>query len=256
MSAIQVRKATVSMSSLVWGIVILAWALAVVSLLTGQERLINHDAILGHQRIPSLGTLILFVAAWQVMVAGMMLPSSVPMIRAFARASEGQEHPRLARVVFVLAYFVVWTGFAVVALASDDGLHSLVDHWPWLDQHEFIISATLLAIAGLFQFSSLKEKCLQECRSPMSFFWRYYQRGVGPAWRLGIRHGIFCLGCCWALMLVMFGVGITNMIWWLAALTGVMVLEKTTRWGHRLVPFVGVSLISLGLLALVMPGIL
>jgi predicted metal-binding membrane protein len=234
----------------IWLIVLAAWTLLVTAFLTGQTRLVNHDAILGDQRIPGASTLLLFLVAWQVMTAGMMLPSSLPMMRLFARASRGQARPRLALGFFLAGYFIVWTGFAFSALVFDDGVHTLVDNWSWLSQREFLISVAVLAVAGAFQFTPLKERCLRECSTPLGFLWRHYDRGLLPALNVGIRHGIFCLGCCWALMLVMFGVGVTSLIW-LMALTAVMVLEKATRWGRRLVPFVGIGLIGLAIVMLV-----
>ena len=244
MDVMRERRTILGDGAWVWAIVLGAWALTVVAFQTGHENLVNHDAILGEQRIPAPSTLLLFLAAWQVMTAGMMLPSSLPMMRLFARASRGQKHPQLALGALLAGYFVVWTGFAVAALTFDDGVHTLVDHWAWLAQREFIISGAVLALAGVFQFSPLKERCLRECSTPFGFLWRHYDRGVRRAWVVGIRHGIFCLGCCWALMLVMFGIGVASLIW-LTALTGVMVLEKTTRWGRRLVPYVGFGLLAL-----------
>jgi predicted metal-binding membrane protein len=230
----------------IWALAVSAWALILLGLITGQERLLDHDAILGGGRPPALIDLLLFVAVWQVMTAAMMLPSSIPMVRRFSQISRGQARPRLALGVFVAAYFVVWTGFAVVVLPLDAGLHTLVDRWAWLGEHTSLISGALLLGAGLFQFTPLMERCLMECRSPQSFLWSYYRRGVRAAWALGLRHGLFCLGCCWALMLVMFAVGVGS-IFWLVILTEIMVIEKTARAGRMLVPFVGAGLIALGL---------
>ncbi len=232
-----------------WGIVAVAWALTLLALLTGRTALLDHDALLGSGTLPGPLALLIFLAAWQVMTAAMMLPSSLPMMRLFAQASRGQAHPHLAFGAFLLAYFAVWTTFALAALVLDGGLHALVNHWAWLAAHPRIIGGGLLVLAGLFQFSPLKERCLQECRTPMGFLWRSYRRGVLAAGSLGVRHGLFCLGCCWALMLVMFGVGVGSLIW-LTVLTGVMVIEKTTRWGHTLTPYVGIALILLGALLL------
>jgi predicted metal-binding membrane protein len=223
-----------------------AWALILLGLITGQERLLDHHAILGGGQAPSLIGLLLFVAAWQVMTAAMMLPSSIPMIQRFALISRGQARPRLVLGAFLAAYFVIWTGFAVVVLPADAGLHALVDRWAWLGAHTRLISGALLFGAGLFQFTPLKERCLMACRSPQSFLWSHYRRGVSGAWTLGVRHGLFCLGCCWALMLVMFGVGMGS-IFWLVILTEVMVIEKTSPVGRKLSPLVGAGLIVVGL---------
>ncbi len=252
MSSIPERR-SIADTTWLWGIVALAWGLTLVAVLTGRTALLDHDALLGSGTLPGPLALLFFLAAWQVMTAAMMLPSSLPMMRRFAQVSQGQEHPTLAFGAFLLAYFAVWTTFALAALVVDGGLHALVNRWAWLAAHPRVISGGLLVLAGLFQFSPLKEQCLQECRTPQGFLWRYYRRGVLAAGSLGVRHGLFCLGCCWALMLVMFGVGVGSLVW-LTVLTGVMVLEKTTRWGHTLTPYVGVALILLGLLVLGGPG--
>lgn len=254
MITIQQRFAPSHVVWSLWAVVIIAWGLAGFAMVTGQQALIDHDAILHQGSPPSLVDFLLFFAAWQVMTAAMMLPSSIPMMNLFTQISSGQKHARWVFVAFFAAYFVVWTGFAVAAIGLDSQIHALVDRWAWLAAHPRLIGGVLLALAGLFQFSALKERCLRECRTPKGFLWRYYRQGVGPAWRLGIRHGLFCLGCCWALMLVMFGVGVGS-LFWLTVLTGTMVIEKTTRWGRRLVPAVGVGLLSLAIFTIAAAGI-
>lgn len=229
--------------------VLLAWGLMLALLALEQTAVIEHDAILTDGRLAWPLALVVFVAAWQLMTAAMMLPTSLPMVRAFAVTVRGQRQPRLALTAFLAGYFAIWTGFAFVALGGDALLHGLVDRWTWLADRPGLIGGAMLTGAGVFQFSPLKERCLAECRSPLQFLWRHYRRGVGGAWQLGLRHGIFCVGCCWALMLVMFAVGIGSLAW-MAGLTGVMLIEKTSRWGRRLIPIVGVILIGWGLLTL------
>ena len=141
----------------------------------------------------------------------------------------------------------MWVAFAPVALAADAGLHVLVHSWPWLEAHEGLILAGALVLAGAYQLSPLKDACLTACRSPESLLWQHYRRGVPAAARIGALHGLWCVGCCWALMLVMFATGVGSLAW-MAGLTAVMVVEKATRWGARLVVPVGVALISGGLL--------
>lgn len=183
----------------------------------------------------------------------MMLPSSLPLVKLFARASQSQIHSSLVRLAFVAAYFAVWTGFAVLALAGDAGLHQLVHRWSWLHERPWLVGGAVLLLAGGFQFSPLKERCLRQCRSPFGFLQQHYRRGIGAAWELGVRHGLFCLGCCWALMLTMFAVGVGSLIW-MAALTGVMTIEKTWRRGRLLAPVVGAILLVWGVLVLAHPG--
>jgi predicted metal-binding membrane protein len=239
--------------AVLWIVVVAAWVLALLAAIIGWDALLHHDALIGHGAFPAIGTLGVFLLAWQVMTAGMMLPSSLPLMRLFTRASSGQAHPHLARLAFVAAYFAVWTGFAVLALVGDAGLHRLAHRWLWLHDRPWLVGGTVLILAGAFQFSPLKERCLQQCRSPFGFLRRYYHRGVGAAWALGVRHGLFCLGCCWALMLTMFAVGVGHLAW-MAGLTGVMVIEKTWRHGRQIAPVVGVVLLVWGVLVLLHPS--
>ena len=126
---------------------------------------------------------------------------------------------------------------------------------PWLATHPAVIGGSVLALAGAFQFSSLKDRCLKECRHPAGFLLPRYQRGARAAFRLGRQHGLFCFGCCWALMLVGFAAGVAS-LWWMAALTALMVFEKTGREGQRGVRPIGLGLIALGMLMLAEPAAL
>lgn len=239
--------------ALAWGIVVIAWVLTILAAVMGQEHLLHHDALIEHHPLPLPLRLLLFLAAWQVMTAAMMLPSTLPMVRLFAKASREQPQPRLLLLIFLGAYAAVWTGFALIAFVGDIGLHQLVPHWKWLHQHPWIIAGSTLVLAGGFQFSGLKEQCLNACRHPFSFLTHHYQRGLQAAWNLGIRHGLYCLGCCWALMLVMFAVGVGHFTW-MIVLTAVMTLERTWKRGRELVPVVGVAFLVWGVLVLLNPS--
>jgi predicted metal-binding membrane protein len=175
------------------------------------------------------------------------------MVRLFVKVSRQQTKPQLALLAFLGAYAAVWTGFAIIALLFDIGLHSLVQHWHWLHHHPWIIAGSTLVLAGGFQFSSLKEQCLNSCRHPLSFLTHHYQRGLKAAWNLGIRHGLYCLGCCWALMLVMLAVGVGHFTW-MIVLTVVMTLERTWKQGRKIVPIVGITFLIWGGLVLLNPG--
>jgi predicted metal-binding membrane protein len=236
-----------------WLVVIAAWTLALVAFLTNQSYLINHHYLLEQSHLPALVALVVFLACWQVMTVGMMLPSSMPMVYMMVHASRRQKHTWAIQAAFLAGYALVWTAFAVAAFLGDTQVHRLLHGWFWLYTHSWLIGAATFALAGGFQFSPLKERCLKQCRSPFSFFVRYYRKGVGAAWRLGLRHGAFCLGCCWALMLVMFGLGVSSLVW-MAVLAGVMVIEKTFPGGQRLSPFIGVALLGLAVLWLVHPA--
>jgi predicted metal-binding membrane protein len=221
----------------------LAWALALVAELDGAATQLHHDALI-HSSLPFGVALLLFLVAWQAMVAAMMLPSSLPLIRLFARVSANQPRPREAMASFLGGYALVWTAFGAFAFSADLAVHAAVDNFAWLEDRQWLIGGTVLALAGAFQFSSLKDACLRECRHPGAYLMGHYGRGPGAAFRLGRGHGIFCLGCCWALMLLMFAAGVASLLW-MAALTALMVYEKTARGGRRVVPVAGVALLAL-----------
>jgi predicted metal-binding membrane protein len=250
-----------------WLVVALAWGMAILALLTGQSYLVDHHQLLeghymfmgGHYmrmgglHLPMYAALAVFLASWQIMTVAMMLPSSLPVVYMMIHASRQQRRPRLTLAAFLAGYAAVWSAFALVAFLGDGLVHRLADSWPWLADHPWTIGAITLAVAGAFQFSALKERCLKECRSPFGFFVRYYRRGEGAAWRLGLRHGAFCLGCCWALMLIMFGVGVGALAV-MGLLAGVMLVEKVAPGGHRLGPPIGVALLLLSMLWAIHPA--
>ncbi len=220
---------------------------------TGEAELLGHGELI-HSRLPMVGALGIFVLAWELMIAAMMLPSSLPLIRLFRVAAEGQQRPGRATAALIAGYAMVWTAFGVLAFVGDVGLHKLVHAWPWLAAHPQLIAGSVLALAGAFQFSELKERCLTECRHPGSFLVQHYGRGEAAAFRLGRIHGMFCLGCCWALMLVGFAAGVAN-LWWMAALTALMVFEKTGQGGDRGVAPIGAGLILASVIVLMAPGL-
>lgn len=221
----------------------IAWAAAVAAQLTGAGALVHHDELLEGGPSPLLASL-LFLLAWQLMIAAMMLPTSLPLIGLFGSASSRAPRAWGAMAAFIGAYALVWSAFGALAFALDAGLHAAVESSALLGEYEWAIAGSVLVLAGGFQFAPLKDACLDKCRHPAQFLIRYYERGVGGGFRLGVRHGLYCLGCCWALMLVMFAVGVTSLLV-MAALTALMVHEKTRPSGARAVPLTGVILLGL-----------
>jgi predicted metal-binding membrane protein len=225
-----------------------AWTLALAAELGGDAAAVHHDALLASGlAVPSVA---LFLVAWQVMVVAMMVPSSLPLIVLFERASAHAPRPGRALGALVAGYALVWAAFGLAAFALDAGVHAGVAGWDWLAAGAWAIGPATLALAGAFQFTALKDRCLEQCRHPGAFLTRYYRRGTAAAFSLGARHGAFCVGCCWALMLVMFAVGVASLIW-MAVLTAVMVHEKTRPAGRRAVPVTGIAL--LGAAAVLLP---
>jgi predicted metal-binding membrane protein len=221
-----------------------AWAVAIAAQATGTAGVVHHDEVLA-EGTPPAGAVLLFLAGWQVMIVAMMLPSSLPLVRMFAAASAQAPGRRRALAAFLGAYALVWTAFGTLAFAADAGLHAIINASPWLERNEWAIGPSVLMLAGAFQFTPLKDACLRACRHPASFLHRHYERGTAGAFRLGARHGSFCVGCCWALMLVMFALGVTSLIW-MATLTTLMIHEKTRPSGARTVPLTGTILLALG----------
>jgi predicted metal-binding membrane protein len=229
-----------------------AWLVAVAAQLTETGRLLHHDALI-EGTLPLGLALALFVLAWQAMIAAMMLPSSLPLMRLFAIASAQQPAPRRAMAAFLGGYVVVWTAFGILAFLGDTALHRIVDATPWLEERPWLIAGGVILLAGAFQFSPLKDRCLRVCRAPGAFLIARYRRGVSAAFALGRGHGLLCVGCCWALMLVTFAAGVAN-LWWMAVLAALMTYEKTGRHGRRVVPVAGATLLALGALLLMHPA--
>ena len=220
-----------------------AWAAAIAAQLAGVAALAHHDALLTGDRPPLALAVLIAVLAWQVMIAAMMLPSSLPLVRLYSRATERAPQRGRSMAAFISGYALVWSAFGLAAFGGDAALHAAVNASPWLSDHDWWIGGSVLALAGAFQFTSLKDACLDKCRHPAQFLTRYYERGPGGGFRLGARHGAFCVGCCWALMLVMFAAGVASLIW-MALLTALMVHEKTRPMGAKAVPVSGVALLG------------
>ncbi|HEV8624544.1 MAG TPA: DUF2182 domain-containing protein [Acidimicrobiia bacterium] len=222
-----------------------AWLLAVGARVAGRAGALGHDHLLGPGRVPLVVAVVLFLCTWQVMVAAMMLPSALPMVRLFNAVATGQERPDGALTAFLAGYAVVWTAFGAGALALDAALHRAVAATPWLAARPGLVGGAILGLAGAFQFSELKERCLHTCRHPGAWLLPRYRRGLAAAFRLGRAHGLFCVGCCWALMLVMFAAGVADLVL-MAALTAVMTYEKVGRESALLTRVVGWTLLAWG----------
>ena len=188
--------------------------------------------------VPAGGVIVpmlLYAGGWLLMIAAMMLPTSLPLFGLFHRMV--RDRPERAELVtaLVLGYLLAWGGFAAAAHLLDTLLHEAARQIGWLAANGWTLGAAVLTAAGLFQFSRLKYRCLDKCRTPYSFL-AHHWRGPAPrrdALRLGLHHGLFCVGCCWAIMLLMFVVGTGN-VGWMLVLGAIMALEKNLPWGRRL----------------------
>ena len=195
----------------------------------------------GQLVVPAL----LHAAAWLLMILAMMLPTTLPLLRVFSGVTEARaNHARLVALC-ALGYVAAWSAFGLVAHAADSSIHTAVAASGWLTAHGWVIGTLVLAAAGAFQFSALKYRCLDRCRTPFGFVNARWS-GRAPAreaLRIGFDHGLFCVGCCWALMLVMFVVGMGN-LGWMLVLAALMAAEKNLPVGRRLAAPVGVGLLA------------
>src|SRR5487761_9361 len=192
----------------------------------------------------------LVFAMWAVMMMAMMLPGAAPMILLFAtisrRGTPGTRTSYAAVALFTVGYVVVWIGFSVVATTLQATTRLAV---PVTAGTSVVIAASALIAAGFYQLTSLKAACLRRCRSPLEFVLQHWQPGARGALLMGLLHGMFCLGCCWMLMVLLFVSGAMN-IQWIAALTILVLAEKTLPWPDPVRRITGAVLTGWGAIVL------
>ncbi len=237
------------------GLVVLAWVALWAWARSPYGRYLEHGdwtasgpAALLCQAVPAgdvVVPMVLYATAWILMTAAMMLPTTLPLVNAFGRLTALRpDHGRLLTLL-LLGYMTAWGTFGLLVHALHSAMLSLLASVPALAWHAWLIGVATIALAGAFQFSKLKYRCLEKCRTPLSFIMARW-RGQAQAWHafaLGAQHGLFCVGCCWALMLLMFGLG-AGSLGWMLLLAAAMAIEKNVRWGRRLGKPLGVALLS------------
>jgi predicted metal-binding membrane protein len=190
---------------------------------------------------------------WAVMMVGMMTPAAAPMILIYARVARqawSRGTPFASSAWFALAYFLTWTGFALLATLLQWGLEQALLVSPMMPSATPSLGGALLIGAGIYQWTPLKNACLSQCQSPLSFIQRHggFRGDKRSAFVLGLRHGAYCIGCCWALMLLLFVAGVMNLLW-VAAIAAVVLAEKLIP-GRLFQRVTGTSLIVAGLVVL------
>jgi predicted metal-binding membrane protein len=171
---------------------------------------------------------LLLFAMWVVMMCGMMLPSTAPTLLIYAAVvrRSGDGAPTALRVYsFAAGYLAVWTAFSLLATITQRWLADRLLLSPMMEITSPVLGGALLVAAGLYQLTSFKQSCLQSCQSPASFIASHWRPGRAGAWRMGLEHGLYCLGCCWVLMLLLFVGGVMNLVW-IAAITVFVLAEK------------------------------
>ena len=193
--------------------------------------------------------LLLLWAMWGVMMTAMMLPSAAPLLLLYAgmgrRVTVTTGPARLGVYGMTLGYLLVWLLFSAAATALQRVLSALLVLTPMMEAATATASGVLLLLAGAYQLTPLKARCLSTCRSPLSFIMQRWRPGLRGAFRMGAEHGLYCLGCCWALMLLLFAGGVMH-LGVIAALTIFVLIEKMAPFGARSAPISGVALLALG----------
>ena len=193
----------------------------------------------------------LTLAMWSVMMVGMMAGSATPMLLLYAGTQTSTETRPLPLSVLLFGggYLAVWTGFSAAATAAQWTLQRLALLSQTMAAARPELAAAILIVAGIYQLTPLKTACLRECRSPLGFLVTKWRNGRAGAFRMGIEHGVVCLGCCWALMLVLFAVGVMNLAC-VAALAVIVLVEKIAPGGMILSRVSGVALLVAGAVVL------
>ena len=189
---------------------------------------------------------------WAVMMVGMMLPTAAPTILIFARATRqnpGSVSPVLRSYLFALGYLLAWTAFSLGATLLQWGVENVLPQSPMAASLGPMLGGVVLMLAGVYQWTPLKDSCLRNCRGPLDFLTRHWRRSLPGALWMGIRHGLYCVGCCWVLMLLLFVGGVMNLLW-IAAITAFVLFEKLLPHGAQIGRLSGGLLIVAGGLVL------
>ncbi len=201
-----------------------------------------------------LGSIGWYLGIWVTMMAAMMLPSATPMVLLFSKAASGSaRRPGLATALFVAGYLIAWTAFGIVAYMLFRLVRALDPSFLAWDRAGPEFAGAAIALAGVYQLTPLKRVCLHHCRTPLSFLMHHWHGGPLGAVRMGIVHGGWCIGCCWALMVVLFAVGVMS-ITWMVVVAAIVFVEKVLPVGERVGRAFAVALIVLGVSVAVAPG--
>jgi len=202
----------------------------------------------GAEQWGATAVLLLFVM-WTVMMVAMMLPSAAPMVLTFLsvnqrRQSAGRQFVPVG--IFLAGYLAIWTVYSAVATLAQWGLHKAALLSPAMAAINPLLNAGLLIAAGVFQWTPLKHMCLKGCRSPLSFLMSEWRDGRSGAFVMGLRHGSYCVGCCWILMALLFVAGVMNLLW-VAVIALFVMAEKILPRGELLGRVIGVALVAAGI---------
>lgn len=246
------RRDTIAILAAIAGTAAIAWIyLAMLAIEMGDLKMSGMVMESEHAmqiRPWSSGDFGMMFAMWAIMMVGMMLPTAIPMTlmyAAIARKAEKQGAPIAPTFNFVLGYVVTWTAFSMVATFLQWGFDQAALLSPMMIFTSPWTGALVLVLAGVYQMTPAKESCLAHCRAPAHFISQNWRPGSLGAFRLGNHHGAWCLGCCWALMLMLFVGGVMNLLW-IAAITGFVLAEKILPLGAASSRWTGCAMIMAG----------
>jgi predicted metal-binding membrane protein len=255
-SAAQFRRERLILGAGLLGVALLAWGYLVY-----EARRMNASGVCECMSMKMTGpdggawpaaTLLPLFLMWCVMMVAMMLPSAMPMVLTFAGVARNRQRlgrPFVPTAVFVSGYIAIWCAFSALAAVGQWLLHRQALLSASMATTSAIFGGVLLIVAGIFQFTPLKQSCLTRCRGPLEFILTRWREGRGGAFRMGLEHGAFCAGCCWALMALLFVTGVMNILW-VAALTLLVCLEKILPSRARVTFATGIILAGWGLFIL------
>jgi predicted metal-binding membrane protein len=192
---------------------------------------------------------------WTVMMIGMMTPSAAPVLLLFAATATARRERGIpvSTLMFGFGYLVVWAGFSACAALAQWGLHEATLLSSAMRTSNPLLGGAILVVAGAYQLTPVKTACLSHCRSPLGFLITNWRNGAVGAFRIGWRHGVYCLGCCWALMMVLFAVGVMNLTW-VAMLACFVLIEKLGPAGLIVSRVAAAMLVVLGLVVMLRPA--
>ena len=185
---------------------------------------------------------------WAVMMFAMMTPSAAPMVLTYTKISRRQQadlKPVWGTAIFFGGYLLIWTAFSAAATLAQGGLHNAALLSPMMATVSPVLGGLVLVAAGVFQFTPLKYACLAHCRTPLGYFMTEWRDGQRGALMMGMRHGAFCVGCCWLLMALLFVAGVMN-LFWIAVIAAYVLLEKVLPRGHMVSWGIGALMIAWG----------
>jgi len=239
-----------ALAGLAWILVLWQWHAMACPMCRGMS--VACPMCMGTGR-PLALSLTLFLGMWTSMMAAMMLPSVTPMVLLFQRVSKNREekgHAASPVWIFVAGYLIAWALTGLGAFAVARAVQAALNIFPVLERYGRDVTGGTLVLAGLYQLSPFKDRCLRHCRSPLDFLTEGWRDGKFGALRMGTSHALYCIGCCWGLMAVMFAVGLMNLTW-MVALTVVMAMEKISARGIWVGRLAGAAIFAFGILTAV-----